>query len=72
MLKLKNLFCEQMRSLAERDMAAEGSTGNMDVIEGEFVQNKQAVIELLIRNCMNVDTSIPRVVRGKFEEEENM
>ena len=72
MLTLNNLFCEQMRSLAERDMAAEGSTGNMDVIEGEFVQNKQAVIELLIRNCMNVDTSIPRVVRGKFEEEENM
>ena len=59
-----------MRSLLERDMEADGSTGNMDVIEGEFTQNKQAVIELLIRNCMAVDTSIPRVVRGKFEEEE--
>ena len=39
----------------------------MGVIESEFAQNKQSAIEMLINNCMNVDTSIPRVVRGKFE-----
>ena len=42
----------------------------MDVIEAEFNENKQRVIEMLIENCMHVDTSIPRVVRGKFDEEE--
>ena len=40
----------------------------MQVIENEFEQNKQRVVEMLIENCMAVDTSIPRVVRGKFEE----
>lgn len=38
----------------------------MDVLEQEFEQNKEAVIEMLIQNCMTVDKSIPRVVRGDF------
>ena len=52
----------------ERETAAAGSDNTMSVIEREFEQNKDAVIELLIENCMTVDTSIPRVVRGKFDE----
>ena len=40
---------------------------SMRVVEGEFERNKQNVIEMLINNCMTVDTSIPRVVCGKFE-----
>ena len=52
----------------ERETAAQGSDNTMAVIEREFEQNKATVIEMLIENCMAVDTSIPRVVRGKFDE----
>ena len=53
--------------MMEQETAGQGDSGNMRVIEGEFERNKQAVIEMLINNCMTVDTSIPRVVCGKFE-----
>ena len=51
----------------ESEMTDETSEDQMRQIESEFESNKQSVIELLIENCMNVDTSIPRVVCGKFE-----
>lgn len=51
----------------EADTQRQGNENNMEVIEGEFTQNKQSAIEMLINNCMTVDVSIPRVVRGKFE-----
>ncbi len=51
-------------------MARDGDQSNMGVLEREFEQNKAMVIDLLIKNCMTVDTSIPRVVRGKFGEDE--
>ena len=41
------------------------------IIQREFDDNKHKVIDLLIDNCINVDISIPRVVRGNFEEEED-
>ena len=53
--------------MMEQESAGQGDATSMRVIEGEFERNKQAVIELLINNCMNVDISIPRVVIGKFE-----
>ena len=40
----------------------------MNMIEQEFQQNRQKVVEMLIEHCMNVDTSIPRVVQGRFEQ----
>ena len=51
------------------DQESAGSTdgASMKVVEAEFERNKQSVIEMLIQNCMTVDTSIPRVVCGKFE-----
>ena len=53
----------------QQESANQAGTGtDMSVIEREFETNKQTVIEMLIQNCMTVDTSIPRVVRGKFEE----
>ena len=59
----------QKRAMMEQESANQAGTGtSMEVIEGEFQRNKQTVIEMLIQNCMTVDTSIPRVVRGKFEE----
>ncbi len=51
-------------------MAREGDQSNMGVLENEFEQNKARVIDMLIENCMAVDVSIPRVVRGKFGEDE--
>ena len=52
----------------ESDNSGMGDGDNqMAQIEQEFEQNKQTVVEMLIENCMAVDTSIPRVVCGKFE-----
>ena len=54
------------------DAEAAKNTVEMDfsIIEREFEDNKHKVIDLLIDNVINVDISIPRVVRGNFEEEE--
>ena len=49
------------------EMQGQGSDDQMSQIESEFNTNQQKVVEMLIDNCMNVDTSIPRVVCGKFE-----
>ena len=51
----------------EQETAGQTDSGNMQVIEAEFERNKQNVIEMLINNCMTVDTTIPRVVIGRFE-----
>ena len=52
------------------EMENEAGSGNItEVLEREFERNKDSVVEMLIKNCMHVDTSIPRVVRGKFDEE---
>ena len=56
--------------MIEQEHAREGDVNSMDVLNVEFEQNKATVIDLLIENCMNVDISIPRVVRGKFDEDQ--
>ena len=53
---------------AENANAAQES--DLDKIRGEFEENREKVVEMLIGHCMEVDCSIPRVVRGKFEEEQ--
>ena len=40
----------------------------MDQLKSEYTQNRDEVIDMLIGGLMQVDTSIPRVVRGHFEE----
>ena len=37
---------------------------------GDFKKNKDAVIEMLIGNVLNVNVEVPRVVKGNFEEDE--
>ena len=54
--------------MMEQEMSRMGDTNSTHVIEREFAQNKDAVVDMLVQTCMNVDTSIPRVVRGRFEE----
>ena len=39
----------------------------MQAIETDYTQNKAAVVDMLIKNVMNVDRSIPRVVKGDFD-----
>ena len=41
----------------------------MSGLEGEFGANRERVVEMLIDNVLQVDCSIPRVVRGKFGED---
>ena len=43
----------------------------MTQLESEFDTNKEKVVNMLIENCMSVDVSIPRVVKGKFGEDAN-
>ena len=45
----------------------QGQSTNLDVVKVEYEENKEKVIELLIRNINNVDCEIPRVVKGIFE-----
>ena len=56
-----------MKSQMEHEKEGMSGDNQMQQIEAEFEQNKQSVIEMLINNCMAVDTSIPRVVCGRFE-----
>ena len=56
--------------MIEQEHAREGDVNSMTVLNQEFEQNKLVVIDMLIENCMNVDISIPRVVRGKFGEDQ--
>ena len=36
-------------------------------IDNDYNNNKDAVIDMLIRNVMNVNVEIPRVIKGDFE-----
>ena len=42
----------------------------MAVIEKDFKANKNAVIEMLIANVLNVNVEVPRVVKGNFDDDE--
>ena len=56
--------------MIEAEAAKNGVASDFNVLKKEFEVNSDKVIDLLIENCMNVDISIPRVVRGNFEEQE--
>ena len=42
----------------------------MQVINSDYERNKSEVIKMLIQNVMQVSKEIPKVVRGRFEEED--
>ena len=54
----------------DADFAKKGNLSDTSVIHREFEQNKDGVIDMLIQRCMEVDVSIPRVVRGDYEGDE--
>ena len=64
-------LCLQKKEMIELEAAKTGVQTDFSEIKNEFESNKAKVIDLLIENCINVDISIPRVVRGNFDEEEN-
>ena len=51
----------------EADFARKGNISDTSHLHAEFEQNKDQVIDMLIQRCMEVDVSIPRVVRGDYE-----
>ena len=51
----------------EADFARKGNISDTSHLHAEFEQNKDSVIDMLIQRCMEVDVSIPRVVRGDYE-----
>ena len=40
----------------------------MDVIEKDYNQNKERVIDLLVSNVLSVNIEIPKVVKGAYWE----
>ena len=50
--------------------ASAGANQGIDLesLTAEYDQNKDAVVDMLVKNCLNVDISIPRVVMGNFDE----
>ena len=64
-------MCVQKQAMIEAEAAKAGVATDFNILQKEFEVNSDKVIDLLIENCMNVDISIPRVVRGNFEEQEN-
>ena len=58
-----------MQKKAQIDRDAEGVSQGVEFskLEGEYRQNRERVVELLLENCLNVDIEIPRVVKGVFE-----
>ena len=62
---------EKTRELQE-EAATSGGADNekvMGEIKNDFGDNKEEVIQMLIENIMNVNIEIPKVVKGKFEED---
>jgi len=43
---------------------------SMESIHKDFLKNKDPVIEMLIKNVINVNVDIPRVVKGDFDEDD--
>ena len=39
----------------------------IQAIKADFEANKEKVVELLLKNVMEVDIEIPKVVKGNFE-----
>ena len=38
----------------------------MNVIKRDYEQNREAVIDLLVRNVLSVNIEIPKVVKGAY------
>ena len=38
----------------------------MDNIQKDFQKNKEAVVDLLVKNVLSVNIEIPKVVKGNF------
>ena len=49
---------EELEAKTEHEIAA---------IQSDFEANKDKVIDLLLKNVMEVDIEIPKVVKGNFE-----
>lgn len=52
----------------ENEKGGEASKEQVDmkVIEEDYAQNRDSVVELLVRNVLSVNIEIPKVVKGAF------
>ena len=48
---------------------AKKSEKAFEAIQSDYKANKDSVIEMLIKNLMNVNVEIPKVVKGNFEDD---
>ena len=61
----------QINAMMEIEVSKKVDMFKNEDVTREFERNKDHVIDMLILHCKKVDTTIPRVVRGKFEEDED-
>ena len=54
---------------SDKNSGANDDTKVMAALASDYDANKEAVIEMLIGNVMNVNIDIPRVVKGDFEDD---
>jgi hypothetical protein len=54
----------------EQQSANASEQVSMESIHKDFLNNKDPVIEMLIKNVINVNVDIPRVVKGDFDEDD--
>ena len=57
-----------MKQKIEEEGASDGSNEqrDMDNIQKDFQKNKEAVVDLLVKNVLSVNIEIPKVVKGNF------
>jgi hypothetical protein len=58
------------RARNEQQSANASEQVSMESIHKDFLNNKDPVIEMLIKNVINVNVDIPRVVKGDFDEDD--
>lgn len=60
---------QEINDVDAANQKADGGS-SLEQIEADFEGNKEAVIQMLIQNVMNVDIEIPKTVKGEFGEGE--
>eukprot|EP00347_Sterkiella_histriomuscorum_P001535 403371662 len=58
----------RLKQKIEEEGASDGSNEqrDMDNIQKDFQKNKEAVVDLLVKNVLSVNIEIPKVVKGNF------
>ena len=59
---------EALKKKIESESGKDGSKEGVDMktIEADYAKNREAVVDLLVKNVLTVNIEIPKVVKGAF------